>query len=121
MDALVQKGDNVTPPDNAQAIPTLGTLAQDDDSLAPSSLLLYYAFNETIGSTQVVDYGSYGFTATAIGRPSFSGSSMQLSSGRRQHLSIDAALGSVIKTLDSFTVTLSIRLPHVRKEEKGSK
>lgn len=82
-----------------------------------SPLLLYYAFNETAGSSQVIDYSGNKFNATGHGwssMPSFSGSSMRLRSLQGQHLSIDKALGPVIKTLDSFTVTTNIRLPQVR-------
>lgn len=79
-----------------------------------SPLLLYYAFNETAGSTQVRDYSGRGFTAAALGQPAFSGTSMRLSSASRQHLNIDMGLGEVVKTLESFTITLTIRLPKVR-------
>lgn len=87
-----------------------------------SPLLLYYAFNETAGSSQVIDYSGNKFNATGhgwpsilgISTPSFTGTSMRLRSLQGQHLSIDKALGPVIKTLDSFTVTTNIRFPQVR-------
>jgi hypothetical protein len=69
-------------------------------------------FNETAGSSQVLDYSGNGFHAAAIHGPSFSGTSVRLHSGSRQYLSIDKALAPVIKALDSFTVSVNVRLPH---------
>jgi hypothetical protein len=77
-------------------------------------LLLYYAFNETAGSSKVVDYSGSGFDATTQNGPYFSGTSMRLYSYYRQYLSINSALGPAFKALDSFTVTLSLRYPQVR-------
>lgn len=68
-----------------------------------------YAFNETAGSSQVIDYSGNGFHAAAIRGPSFSGASMRVRSG--SYLSIDTALAPVIKSLDSFTIAVNIRLP----------
>ena len=108
--------------DPVQSKPSATVSSTQSRGSPTSPLLLYYAFNETAGSSQVIDYSGNKFNATGHGWPSFvgtstpafTGTSMRLRSLQGQYLSIDKALGPVVKTLDSFTVTTSIKLPQVR-------
>ena len=71
-----------------------------------------YPFNDTAGSVAATDYSGNGFHARAGGRvlPSFTGASVVLAAGSAQFLSINSSFGPVLRTMNSFTVTVSFKL-----------
>jgi hypothetical protein len=79
--------------------------------VASSSLLLFYAFNETAGSSQVLDYSGNGFHAKLGGRspPIFTGGTVVLDAKQAQYLSIDPRVAPYLTGGGgSFSVTMSV-------------
>lgn len=81
-----------------------------------SSLVLYYPFNDTSGSTTAQDYSGNGYTATATKQngktlPSFSGATVRLIGVEEQFLQIHPSFLSVLASLEDFSVTLNAMFP----------
>lgn len=74
-----------------------------------------YPFNDTARSTTVRDYSGNGFHAKALSGqggfpPIFTGDRVRLNSEYQQYLVINRTLGQQLKTLSSFSVTVSINI-----------
>lgn len=84
-----------------------------------SDLLVWYKFNDAADdSATITDYSGNNFVATLHSNegtplPTLSGIDITLNPAYGQYLAIDPSFGRILQTLDSFTVTASIRLPKV--------